>query len=133
MGVAAQRADALGFDFIGALEKNGVKGIIDSMRLIDKYQIKSLQRESGRASSLKQEDIFMKATGGKNMKQMGWTAHRALDDAKAERLWLTTLPEFSDMFFGAEKVKCSISLQAFRKYHEQYQKHRAFKKSLAAS
>jgi len=37
------------------------------------------------------------------------------------------------MFFGAEKVKRSISLQAFRKYHEQYQKHRAFKKSLAAS
>ena len=58
---------------------------------------------------------------------------RALDDAKAERLWLTTLPEFSDMFFGAEKVKCSISLQALRKYHEEYQKHRAFKKSLATS
>jgi len=43
------------------------------------------------------------------------------------------LPEFSDMFFGAEKVRCSISLQAFRKYHEHYQKHRSFKKSLAAS
>ena len=108
-------------------------GIIDSMRLIEKYQIKSLQRESGRASSLKQEDIFMKATGGKNRKQMGWTAHRALDDAKAERLWLTTLPEFSDMFFGTEEVKCYISLQAFRKYHEEYQKHGAFEKRLAAS
>ena len=55
----------------------------------------------------------MKTTGGKNRKQMGWTAHRVLDDAKAERLWLTSLPEFSGMFFGAEKVKCSISLQAF--------------------
>jgi len=89
MGVAAQRADALGIGFIGALEKNGIKGIIDSMRLIDKYQIKSLQRESGRASSLKQEDIFMKATSGKNMKQTGWTAHRALE------LWTTLRPSAS--------------------------------------
>ena len=63
-------------DFFGAQEKNGVMGIIDSMRLIEKYQIKSLQRESGRASSLKQENIFMKATGGKNRKQMGWTTPR---------------------------------------------------------
>ena len=131
MGVVAQRSDALGIKFIGGLEKNKVKGIIDSMRIIDKYNISTLQRQSGRKKSLKQEDIFMLATGGKNMKQMGWTAHRALDDAKAERHWLTALPEFSDMFFGAEKVKCSISLPAFRKYHEQYQKHREFKRSLA--
>jgi len=75
----------------------------------------------------------MKAAGGKNRKQVGWAAHRALDDAKAERLWLTTLPGFCDMFFGAGKAKCSISLHAFRTYHEQYQKRRAFKKSLATS
>ena len=33
-------------DFIGALEKNGVMGIIDSMRLFEKYQTKSLQEKA---------------------------------------------------------------------------------------
>ena len=77
-----------------------------------------------------QEAILILATG-KNMKESGWTAHRALDDAKSERSWLTELPRFSEMFFGDGKVKCVISLQAFRTYHEQYQKHRKYKAGLA--
>ena len=68
---------------------------------------------------MKNEELFKLASGGKDMKAMGMTPHRALDDAKAERYWLTGLPEFEKLFFGPEKALCSISLAAFSKYHKQ--------------
>ena len=51
MGVAAQRADALGINLIDALEKKDVVGIIDTMRIVDKYKITRLLRETGRSAA----------------------------------------------------------------------------------
>jgi hypothetical protein len=48
------------------------------------------------------------------------TPHRALDDAKAERIWLKGLPGFTDVLFGRDPARpCSISLSAFAKYRAQ--------------
>jgi hypothetical protein len=68
MGVLAQQADMLGVDFIGSLEAQGVIGIVDTMRIIEEHDIKSLQRTSGRTGSMKQEDLFLQASDGQNMK-----------------------------------------------------------------
>jgi len=58
---------------------------------------------------------LLRVTGGEKMSDIGLTAHRALDDAKAERPWLTELTEFLSIVYGQEKKKCVISLKEFRR------------------
>ena len=81
-------------------------------------------------TALGNADLYGKATNGNKMKDYGLQEHRALDDAKAERQWMTVLPEIKDVLYGSPKKQCAVSLASFRKYHEQYQRHRAFLKTL---
>jgi len=128
MGVIAQRAEVHGIGFCGRLEKAGVVGITDTIRITSKYtaQFASLrwacgekewQPETGRA--------IQESNTNQDHEDHELVAHRAPDDAKAERIWLTDLPAISAIFFtGQAMVKCAISAADFRKYHEQYQRNR---------
>jgi len=73
--------------------------------------------------------LFRKANEGKGMLECHFTPHRALDDAKAERNWLTKLPELTQALYGdSPRLECGVSLQKFRIYAEQYEKRKRFLK-----
>ena len=56
----------------------------------------------------------------------GLVAHRALDDAKAEREWLK-LPELTRVLFDAH-TPCGVSMANLKEYMSQYEKYRAMRK-----
>jgi hypothetical protein len=125
-------AEKVGVDFLKILRDCGVKTIVDTARVIPEYGIKKLQPEGrgGKGGYLKNDALYSMATTS-TMKDQGLTAHRALDDAKAERVWVTKLPEVGAAFFGdSPRLKCGISLEAVTRYHEQYKKHRRFREGL---
>ena len=64
--------------------------------------------------------LYKKATGGEMSSQL-LTAHRATDDAKAERLWMQRLPEFSEIMVGTSRKACGISMEKYREYDDQYE------------
>ena len=133
VAIPAEVADELGLDFIAMLEKAGVIGIIDTLRIINAHNLQPLKRAKaggGAGTALGNADLYSKATDGKKMKDYGLQEHRALDDAKAERTWMTVLPEIKDVLYGPQKQQCAVSIASFRAYHVQYQKHRALLKSL---
>ena len=114
----------------------GVVGIIDPARIIPKYGITALQHaKPGKGSKagttvyhqyLNNDALYARATGGRDMQANGLTAHRATDDAKAERTWLKRLPELTAIMFGAEKKPCGVTMAQYRAYHDQYDRNAAF-------
>ena len=119
---------------IGLLEDAGLKGIIDPARFIPQHHITGLQHNKPNkrdgapvySGYLKNEDLFKLASNGQSMADCGLRPHRALDDAKAERVWLK-LPVLEPILFGSSpRLPCAVSLASFRKYFEQYAKHKAF-------
>ena len=123
-------------DPVGELERVGVVGIIDPARIIPKYGITALQHaKPGKGSKagttvyhqyLNNDALYARATGGRDMQANGLTAHRATDDAKAERTRLKRLPELTAIMFGAEKKPCGVTMAQYRAYHDQYDRNAAF-------
>ena len=120
---------------VGELERVGVAGIIDPARIIPTYGLANLQQEKDGTGDkagtkvkhgyLSNGALFALATDGCDMKAAGLTAHRATDDAKAERTWLQKLPELTSIMFGAEKKACGITTAQYRAYHDQYDRNTA--------
>jgi hypothetical protein len=130
-----KHGDSVGVNVLEIFRGCGIETIIDTARVIPEYGIKKLQPEGrgGKGGYLKNDALYSMATAS-TMKDQGLTAHRALDDAKAERVWVTELPEVGAAFFGdSPRLKCGISLAAVTRYHEQYKKHRRFRESLEGS
>ena len=125
-----------GFDLINELQQSGLLGFIDPGRIIPFHKITSLQHaKTGKGGAttytgyLSNEKLFKLANEDKEMAQCKLTAHRALDDAKAERDWLTKLPQLTKALYGDNpRLECGISLQKFQIYAEQYAKRKAFLK-----
>jgi len=125
-----------GLDFVGELSKSCLLGFIDPGRIIPLHKITSLQhKKTGKDGSIKytgylcNDMLFRKANEGKGMLECHFTPHRALDDAKAERNWLTKLPELTQALYGqSPRLECGVSLQKFRIYAEQYEKRKRFLK-----
>ena len=121
-------------DPIGDLMKAGVRGIIDPARFIPQHGLVTLQHEKtddlGGPSTfggyLKNEVLYSMVTGGATMAENGLTAHRALDDAKAERAWLRLEAVTEALYGSSPRLQCAVSLASFRVYSEQYEKHHAF-------
>ena len=128
--VAAAKADGIE-DPIGDLAAAGILGIIDPARFIPQHGIKELQHAkegvggSTHSGYLKNEDLYRMATG-KSMEENGLCPHRALDDAKAEREWLSLPAVITALYGSAPRLPCAVSLASYRTYSEQYEKHRAF-------
>jgi hypothetical protein len=55
------------------------------------------------------EMLFRLANESKGMEECGLTLHRALHDAKAERNWLTKLPQLA--LYVDSRLQCGVSLQ----------------------
>jgi hypothetical protein len=123
-------------DFFGELSNSGLLGFIDPGRIIPLHKITSLQhKKTGKDGStnysgyLANDMLFRLSNESKGMGECGFTPHRALDDAKAERNWLTKLPELTQALYGDNpRLECGVSLQKFRSYAEQYEKRKQFLK-----
>jgi DNA polymerase III epsilon subunit-like protein len=128
-------------DPITCLQEAGIVGFIDPARFIPKYKMVEYQHPkkvtddesaagagAGR-SYLSNAAMFELATG-KTMHASNLIQHRALDDAKAEREWLTKLPRMADIMFGVSSAdarqKCSASVDSFRAYFDQYANNSGF-------
>jgi hypothetical protein len=104
----------------------GVAGVIDPKSIIIEHNVTSMRHGDGGKFTgfLKNDALFLLASKGKSMQDMKLSAHRATDDAKAERFWMMELPEMSDVMFSVEPRKaCGISLASYREYHEQYDRN----------
>jgi len=123
-------------DLIGELQKSGLLGFIDPGRIIPFHKITALQHsKTGKAGSttysgyLSNDKLFKLANDDKEMGQCGLIPHRALDDAKAERNWLTKLPQLTQALYGDNpRLECGIFLQKFQIYAEQNAKRKVFLK-----
>jgi hypothetical protein len=123
-------------DFFGELSTSGLLGFIDPGRFIPLHKITSLQKpKTGKDGTTtysgyqSNEMLFRLANESKGMEECGLTLHRALDDAKAERNWLTKLPQLTQALYGdTPRLQCGISLQKFQIYAEQYAKRKVFLK-----
>jgi hypothetical protein len=73
--------------------------------------------------------LYKKATKDKTMGKMGLVEHRALDDTKAARFWLTALPEMTEVLFGAPRRHTAMSLTALRDYYSKNRARREYFKS----
>ena len=73
--------------------------------------------------------MFEKTTGT-TIHDANLIQHRALDDAKEEREWLTKLPRMADIMFGVcsadARKPCSVFVDSFRAYFDQYAINSAF-------
>ncbi|MEC7287858.1 MAG: hypothetical protein VXU42_04130, partial [Verrucomicrobiota bacterium] len=113
------------------LEDAGVLGIVDPARIIPKYKLNTMmnktQSKKGKEKLhyKKNEELYILQTGHA-MEAGGLTAHRALDDAKAEREWLK-LPELTSTLFDSSKP-CAVSMAALKAYFAQYEKYRKMRK-----
>jgi len=123
-------------DFFGELSASGLLGFIDPGRIIPLHKITSLQKPktgkdgittySGYQSN---EMLFRLANESKGMEECGLTLHRALDDDKAERNWLTKLPQLTQALYNDNpRLQCGVSLRKFQIYAEQYEKRKRFLK-----
>jgi hypothetical protein len=125
-----------GLDLISELQQSGLLGFIDPGRIIPFHKITSLQHaKTGKGGAttysgyLSNEKLFKLANEDKEMGQCNLTAHRAVDDAKSERDWLTKLPQLTQALYGDNpRLECGISLQKFKIYAEQYAKRKVFLK-----
>ena len=119
-------------DPLQELEAAGVLGIVDPARIIPKYKLISMmnktQSKKGKEKLhyMKNEELYCLQTGHLSMEAGGLTAHRALDDAKAEREWLK-LPVLTKTLFDSSKP-CAVSMAALKAYFAQYEKFRKMRK-----
>jgi hypothetical protein len=124
-------------DFFGELSTSGLLGFIDPGRIIPLHKITSLQKpKTGKDGTTtysgyqSNEMLFRLANESKGMEECGLTLHRALDDAKAERNWLTKLPQLTQALYGDNpRLQCGVSLRKFQIYAEQYEKRKRFLKA----
>ena len=58
------------------------------------------------------------------MAQAGFSQHRALDDSKASREWLTKLDDMAVLIYGAPRRPTAISLAVMAKYYADKSAHR---------
>ncbi len=64
-------------------------------------------------------EVLFRIAEKRGMEEIGLTPHRALDDAKAERLWLTKLPAVKETLFGSSpRLPCGISIGKARRATE---------------
>jgi hypothetical protein len=115
-------------DPLAQLAGVGVVGVIDGKFIIPAHNITSMQHKKSDGSVkpgsyLSNGALYELACGGQEMRSSGLTAHRATDDAKAERYWTTHLPVLTDVMFGEPRRPCGICLDAYRTHHEQYELH----------
>ena len=123
-------------DFFGELSTSGLLGFIDPGRIIPLHKITSLQKpKTGKHGTTtysgyqSNEMLFRLANESKGMEECGLTPHRALHDAKAERSWLTKLPQLTKALYGDDpRLQCGVSLRKFQIYAEQYEKRKRFLK-----
>jgi len=123
-------------DFFEELSTSGLLGFLDSARIIPLHKITSLQKQkTGKGDTItysgyqSNEMLFRLANESKGMKECGLTLHKALDDAKAERIWLTKLPQLTQALYGDNpRLQCGVSLRKFQIYAEQYEKRKRFLK-----
>ena len=113
------------------LEDAGVLGIVDPARIIPKYKLNTMmnktQSKKGKEKlHYKKNEELYKLQTGYEMEAGGLTAHRALDDAKAEREWLK-LPVLTKTLFDSSKP-CAVSMAALKAYFAQYEKYRKMRK-----
>jgi len=90
--------------------------VVDTCRMIPEQGVKALMHD-GKEKVLGNGALYKKATKGQTMGKMGLVEHRALDDIKAARFWLTALPEMTEFFFGAPRRHTAMSLAALRDYY----------------
>ena len=133
MHFLVEAAKAAGVDDpLQDLEDAGVLGIVDPARIIPKYKLNSMmnktQSKKGKEKVryMKNDELYCLQTGHISMEAGGLTAHRALDDAKAEREWLK-LPVLTKTLFDSSKP-CAVSMAALKAYFAQYEKYRKMRK-----
>ncbi len=122
-------------DPLKQLEEAGLRGFIDPGRFIPLHKITSLQHEKKDKkgelifTGFLSNEVLFRMAEKRGMEEIGLTPHRALDDAKAERLWLTKLPAVKEALFdGSPRLPCGISIGKFRTNAEQFEKNKAFKR-----
>jgi DNA polymerase III epsilon subunit-like protein len=116
---------AMGIDVIREWKEAGIKGVIDTMRIIPQHNIKALRHLDGK-SVLSNGVLFKRASEGATMEARGLQEHRALDDSKATAEWVTGLPEVADVMFGRPRKPTAISIAALGAYYAQVRKHKEF-------
>ena len=138
MGVLCNAAREAGMDLCALLVAAGIKGIIDPARIIIAHELTQWQhpptKTGGKHRLYLSNDRLFELTTQQTMAAYTHeklTPHRALDDAKAERIWLKGLPGFTDVLFGRDPQRpCSISLEAFKKYRDQKEARDTFQAGL---
>ena len=88
-----------GVDVLKELNDLGVEGVVDTCRMIPKQGVKALMHDD-KEKVLGNGALYKKATKGQTMGKRGLVEHRALDDTKAARFWLTALPEMTEFFLA---------------------------------
>ena len=113
---------------------------MDPARIIPLYSLTSLQQERAARdgattyhSYLSNDKLFARASDGQSMDASGLIPHRATDDARAERTWLTKLPEFVAIMYGTSAKPCNTSLELLRTYCEQYERNVALEAEIATA
>jgi len=117
-----------GVDVLKELMALGVEGVVDTCRMIPEQGVKALMHD-GKEKVLGNGALYKKATKGQTMGKMGLVEHRALDDTKAARFWLTALPEMTEVLFGAPRRHTAMSLAALRDYYAKNRARREYLKS----
>jgi hypothetical protein len=123
-------------DFFEELSTSGLLGFLDPARIIPLHKITSLQKQkTGKDDTItysgyqSNEMLFRLANESKGMEECGLTLHKALDDAKAERIWLTKLPQLTQALYGdTPRLQCGVSMRKFQIYADQYEKRKRFLK-----
>lgn len=123
--VMVKAGHEIGIDVIRDWKEAGIKGVVDTMRVIPQYDIKGLRHLDGK-HVLSNGVLFTKATKGATMREKGLQEHRALDDSKATAEWVTGLPEVSEVMFGLPRRPTAISIDALGGYYAQIRKHKSF-------
>ena len=62
-------------------------------------------------------ELFTRESGGGTMKDRRLIQHRALDDAFAERFWLTNLDDIARLIYDEPRRPTAVSLAALEMYY----------------
>ena len=87
-------------------------------------KVKSLLKPNGKVPG--NCELYKRATNGKTMSQAGLSKHRALDDSKASREWLTKPEDMAVLIYGAPRRPTVISLAVLAKYYADNRAHREY-------
>jgi len=116
-----------GVDVIKELGDAGLEAGMDTLHGVipeNDDKTKSLLKPNGKVPG--NGELYKRATNGKTMNQAGLSQHRALDDTKASREWLTKLDDMAELIYGAPRRPTAISLAVLAKYYAEKRAHREY-------